>query len=114
MIRNAIVLPALLTCLAAAGCLSVGRNFNSADLSWITPGVTTRQHIQERLGEPFRVGVDSNKPTWTYGYYTYRLIGETATKDLVVYFTMDGTVASYTFSTSFPDEKQLWSSPGRP
>ena len=97
--------------LASAGCLSVGTKFESDDLSWIVPGVTTRAHIQQKLGDPFRVGVDDNKPTWTYGYYRYRVIGSTATKDLVIYFSKNGTVDSYTFNTSFTDDKNKWRVP---
>lgn len=90
------------------GCISVGRPFISDDLSWIVKNKTTKDDIYYELGEPFRVGVDSGKLTWTYGYYKYYLIGSTHTKDLVIYFNKDGTVHSYTFNTSFPEEKEKW------
>jgi len=94
--------------LAGYGCISVGRPFSSDDLSWIIKDQTTKDDIYYELGEPFRVGVDSEKLTWTYGYYKYYLIGSTRTKDLIVYFNKDGTVHSYTFNTSFPGEKEKW------
>ena len=40
---------------------------------------------------------------WTYGRYTYRLIGETDTKDLVIKFNNEGKVSSYTFNTTIND-----------
>ena len=65
-------------------------------------------HGLDSLGDPFRTGVDQDKITWTYGYYRYRVFGETCTKDLIIYYNPDGTVSSYTFNTSFPDEKNSW------
>lgn len=94
--------------LAVCGCMTVGRNFPSGEFSWIVKGKTTQEGVHKRLGEPFRVGVESGTATWTYGYYKYRLGGETRTKDLVIYFNKDGTVSSYSFNTSFPDEKAAW------
>jgi hypothetical protein len=99
---------AAVVALLAGGCLTVGREFDSRDLSWIEPNRTTRDTVHERLGEPFRLGVDSGKVTWTYGYYKYRVFGTTCTKDLVIYLNRDGTVSTYTFSTSYPDEKEVW------
>jgi hypothetical protein len=94
--------------LAGYGCIHVGRQFDSDNLSWIAKNQTTKIDMSARLGEPFRAGIDQGMLTWTYGYYDYRLIGQTYTKDLVVYFNPDGTVHSYTFSTSFPDEREQW------
>ena len=90
------------------GCVTAGKSFRSDDLSWIVADKTSQGEIQRVLGEPFRVGVDSGSLTWTYGYYRYRLFGETRTKDLVLEFNKDGTVSSYTFNTSFPEEKEDW------
>jgi len=94
--------------MASYGCISVGTSFNSDDLSWIMKDQTTKDDIYDELGEPFRVGSDAGKLTWTYGYYKYNLFSSTRTKDLVIYFNKDGTVHSYTFNTSFPEEKEKW------
>ena len=94
--------------MAGYGCISVGRHFSSDDLSWIIKDQTTKDDIYDELGEPFRTGVDSGKLTWTYGYYKYHLIGSTYTKDLIIYFNKEGTVHSYVFNTSFPEEKEKW------
>lgn len=97
-----------LSLLILSGCVTAGQNFRSDDLSWILVDKTSQGEIQRVLGEPFRVGVDAGSLTWTYGYYRYRLFGETRTKDLVIEFSKDGTVSSYTFNTSFPEEKADW------
>jgi len=101
-----LLLTAALLCLA--GCVSVGKDFYSTELKWLKSGTTTRQEVYRMLGEPFRTGVDQGKITWTYGYYRYSAFGNTRTKDLVIYYNADGTVNTYTFSTSFPDEKNAW------
>ena len=94
--------------LVLSGCVTAGQNFRSDDLSWIVVKRTSQDEIQRVLGEPFRVGVDAGSLTWTYGYYRYRLFGETRTKDLVIEFNRDGMVSSYTFNTGFPEEKADW------
>lgn len=107
MIRRAMFLT-LAASFVLPACMTVGANFPSEDFSWIVKGETTRADAQRILGEPFRVGVDSGQPTWTYGYYRYRLVGPTYTKDLVLYFNRDGTVSSFSFNTSFPEGKRHW------
>ena len=49
-----------------------------------------------------RTGIDDGRPTWTYGYYRYALLGEARTRDLVVRFDDSGRVASYTFNEAPP------------
>lgn len=89
-----------------SGCATVGKDFDSTSLSWLKAGETAKKDVLEKLGDPFRVGMDSGDKTWTYGYYKYRLIGDSATKDLVIRYSADGKVKSYTLNTSFPDEKE--------
>lgn len=89
-----------------AGCATIGTNFDAAGLAWINPGETTKAQVIEKLGPPFRVGSDSGEPTWTYGYYEYRAIGDSNTKDLVLRFSPDGKVRSFTLNTSFPSERE--------
>lgn len=107
MYRNKILILFFML-LIGYGCITVGKRFNSDDLSWIVKNRTTRDDVYYELGEPFRAGNDSGKLTWTYGYYKYTLFGSTRTKDLVIYFNPDKTVDSYVFNTSFPGEKEAW------
>ncbi len=93
--------------LAVGGCATVGRNFDSTSLSWLKPGETDKHELLDKIGEPFRVGIDAGDPTWTYGFYKYKLFGTSITKDLVIRFDPDGKVKSYTLNTSFPEEKEV-------
>jgi hypothetical protein len=85
------------------GCVTVGNDFPS-EVTWINKDRTTKAELERRLGEPFQVGFDSGQPTWTWGFYRYSLFRPTRTKDLVVRFHPNGTVASYSFSSSFESD----------
>ena len=87
----------------AGGCATVGRDFPSSGVTAIQMGQTTQQQVRELFGDPWRVGVEDGRPTWTYGRYRYKLFGETQTKDLVVRFDEQNRVHSYTFSTTEPE-----------
>jgi len=83
-----------------AGCVTEGRDFRS-DTSWIKEKKTTQGDVQMVLREPYAVGNSSGQPTWTYGYYRYRLVGASHQKELKFYWNPDGTVNSYSFSSNF-------------
>lgn len=96
-----VVITALLT---LGGCARVGQDFNANKVQTIQIGKTTQNDIVAMFGQPWRKGIENGVTMWTYGRYTYRLIGETDTKDLVVKFDNDGKVKSYTFNETV-DEK---------
>lgn len=89
-----------------SGCATAGRQFEFSGPESITPGKTTKAEILSQYGEPFRVGYDNGTLKWTYGYYKYRVFGQTDTKDLVVSFDRSGSVKDYTYSTSLEEEKR--------
>jgi hypothetical protein len=60
--------------------------------------------VEMVLGEPTSVGNSSGVSTWTYGYYSYRLIGESSVKELKFYWSPEKTVRSFSFNSSFPDD----------
>jgi outer membrane protein assembly factor BamE (lipoprotein component of BamABCDE complex) len=91
--------------LIVSGCATIGKDFSSENISRIETGKTTKQDIQDMFGEPWRTGVENGSKTWTYGFYKYRAIGDSSTKDLVVKFSKQGTVDSYNFNTTEPEEK---------
>lgn len=101
-----IVACVMLSALLFSGCATIGKDFDSTKLSWIKAGETGKKDVIRELGDPFRVGMDAGDQTWTYGYYQYRVFGESTTKDLVIRFDQDGKVKSFTLNTSFPEEKQ--------
>jgi len=87
-------------------CATVGKNFDATQLDWLAAGATTKSQVMEKLGPPWRVGTDQGDLTWTYGYYEYRALSDSNTKDLVLYFAADGKLKSYKLSTSFPQERE--------
>jgi outer membrane protein assembly factor BamE (lipoprotein component of BamABCDE complex) len=89
--------------LGLQGCVTEGREFSS-DCTWIKKGVTTQDNVRMVLGDPQRVGNSDGQATWTYGFYKYRLIGTSTTKELKVYWRPDRTVDSFTFNSSFPGD----------
>jgi hypothetical protein len=90
--------------LALPGCLTVGSEFPTG-VTWIEVGKTTKSDIRGKIGEPFRTGYDSGQLTYTYGFYRYSLFRPTRTKDLTVRFGANGTVSSYSFASSFEEDK---------
>lgn len=92
--------------IALGGCVTLGTNFDPAALQWLKPGETGKAEMMEKLGTPFRIGVDAGDPTWTYGYYRWRVLGSTDTKDLVIRWAADGKVKTFTLNTSIPEEKE--------
>ena len=97
----------VLTAAAFSGCLTVGRDFPADRVGEIAIGKTTRDEIHRMFGEPWRTGLEDGRRTWTYGHYRYKLFGTTETRDLVVRFEPNGTVASYTFNSAPPLEGSL-------
>jgi len=83
-----------------AGCATVGRDFPAAQVGQIRLHETTQAEIRALFGEPWRVGIEDGRRTWTYGKYRYKLFGEAETQDLVIRFDDQGRVASYTFNTT--------------
>ena len=94
-------LAGLMLCLAA--CATVGRDFPVSRVSDIVIGETTQAQIESMFGSPWRVGIEDGLGTWTYGKYRYRLFGETSTQDLVIRFSENDIVSSYTFNTTEHD-----------
>ncbi|MDD5372932.1 MAG: outer membrane protein assembly factor BamE [Sulfurimonas sp.] len=86
--------------LISGGCARVGYEFNSEQVRQIKIGETTQNDIVSMFGQPWRKGIENGVTMWTYGRYTYRLVGEADTKDLVVKFNSEGKVISYTFNAT--------------
>lgn len=96
--RIVLFAPCLLLLVLVAGCATVGHDFSSSAVEHIVVDRTTNADLLRMLGEPWRVGLENGRKTWTYGYYKYRAFGPTDTKDLYITFNDDNTVASYTFN----------------
>lgn len=87
------------------GCafVSIGRDFPSPDSRWIVAGKSDRWELQRMFGEPYQVGLDNGDPMWRW-LFIQRDSGAAASKDLVVRFTPEGLVKSYSFTSNFPDD----------
>lgn len=90
--------------LSFSGCVSVGEQFSS-NVKWIVVNQTNREQVITHFGQPFRHGYDSGLLTYTYGFYRYSLFKPFRSKDLTIRFHPDGRVHSYTFASSFEDDK---------
>ena len=96
----------LLCGLLLVGCVSAGKDFNVHMVPQIQLHQTTRAQIADMFGPPWRTGVEVGRQTWSYGTYKYG-VSDTLSRDLVVRFDANGTVASYTFNSNYPEDKQL-------
>ena len=84
----------------SAGCATVGHDFPADQVKEIQINKTTKEEIRAMFGEPWRVGLENGEETWSYGKYHYTMFSEKDAKDLVVRFTDDNVVESYTFNTT--------------
>lgn len=100
------VLAALCLLNLLGGCATAGKDFNVHLVRQIHLNQTTRSQIEQMFGAPWRTGLEDGKQTWSYGLYKYG-IGDTASRDLVIRFNPNGTVASYTFNSSYPEDQNL-------
>ena len=88
-----------------AGCVTVGEEFPT-DVKWIQVGKTKRAEVDSKIGVPFRKGYDSGLVAYTYLFYRYSVFKPARTRDLVVRFNNDSSVHSYSFSSSFEEDKR--------
>lgn len=89
-----------------AGCATVGREFPVASVGNIIIGETDREDILRMFGEPWRTGIEDGKKTWTYAHYHYSIFGPERARDLLIRFDQEGKVASYSFNTSYPEDRR--------
>ena len=95
---------AIAAALWVAACMTVGRPFPVDAVREIQMGKTTQDQVRQRFGAPWRTGLEDGQRTWTYGHYRYAALGTTRTRDLVVRFDDRGTVVSYTFNSTYPED----------
>lgn len=86
-----------------SGCITRGENFSS-NYEWVQEKQTRKSEVLKALGKPYSVGYSSGKPTWTYGYYKFRLFGQSQTKELKFYWSED-KVSSFSFNSSFREDR---------
>ena len=89
-----------------SGCVTQGKYFPS-ETEWVKASQTQQKDVRQLLGDPHFVGSSGGTPTWTYGYYKYRLIGQSSTKELKLYWNPDNTIRNYSFTSSFPEDTRV-------
>lgn len=92
--------------LLLAGCASVGHKFNVAGVQQVHIGQTSKADVMALFGAPWRTGVEDGRETWTFGHYKYSMFSEAKTRDLVLRFDGSGKVVSYTFNSTYPEDRQ--------
>ena len=86
------------------GCATVGYEFPSMGVTQLQVGVTTQSQAKQLFGNPWRVGWEDGKRTWTYGQYNYYLFAPAKTRDLVLRFNPQGILQSYSYNTTETEE----------
>lgn len=80
--------------------MSIGRPFPKESVRAITIGTTTKEDVRKMFGKPYRTGLEDGQETWTYFYGKKQILEKSEATDLVVRFEDNGTVRSYSFSTT--------------
>ncbi len=97
-----LILLAILS-LPVTGCMpSMGQPFPAKQVRQIELEKTTMAQIRQMFGNPWRTGLEDGFRTWTYGEYSMKM-----TRDLVIRFDKQNVVKSYSFSSSYPEGKNL-------
>ena len=93
--------------LLLSGCVTIGHDFPVEPVPEIQIGTTTRDDVRQMFGEPWRVGIEDGRRTWTYALYRYSAFSPAQTRDLLVRFDAGGVVSSYSFNSTHPEDAQL-------
>ena len=83
-----------------SACIRIGKPFPTNQVRALVIGTTSQADVEKTFGEPFRTGVEDGDTTWTYVNYRLSAFGQQCTQDLVVRFSADNKVKSYTYNTS--------------
>ena len=94
----------LVLSLLVAGCITIGEKFRPEAIEQIKPGQTTDKDVLQIFGNPVRTGINDGVREWTYAHYKASAFGKFEGRDLVIKFNSDGTVKSYSYSTTDPKE----------
>ena len=81
---------------------TVGKNFDNSELKSIQNNVTSQEEIFERLGAPFKKGIENGQVMWTYQFDQWNAFGPAHSEDLVILFDKENIVKAYRYTTSNP------------
>jgi len=95
--------PVMFFVIFLASCYgTVGKNFDNSELKSIQNNVTSQEEIFEKLGAPFKKGIENGQVMWTYQFDQWNAVGPTRSKDLVILFDKENIVKAYRYTTSNP------------
>ncbi len=94
----------LLIAVLAAGCSTVGKEFDSSKVGNIKKDVTTQSEIRQWFGLPFKEGRENGQINWTYQYDEYSPSGGGRSKELIILFDDEKIVRAYRYTSNI--EKQ--------
>jgi hypothetical protein len=89
-----------------SSCLSIGDKLTE-DFNNIKIGVTTRQEIENKFGNPIRFGIDNGFKSYNYMYIKAMPFSDPKVKYFLLIFNENDTVKSYSFYSSFEDDKKI-------
>ncbi|MDE2489964.1 MAG: hypothetical protein KGM24_03905 [Elusimicrobia bacterium] len=91
--------------LALSGCVTLGRPFSVGQIPAIQLSKTTQDQLVSTFGQPYRRGLEDGDATATWLNYHISILGSERTRDLYVRFNADGTVKSYSFNSTIPEDQ---------
>lgn len=101
-------LVALALPLVLAACITIGQKFRPEQVELIKAGQTTNKDVLKLLGNPVRTGFDDDGlREWTYAYYKAGAFSGFEGHDLVVKFSADGKVKSFSYHTTDPNDAEM-------
>lgn len=86
--------------LVMIGCGSVGKDFDSTNVSAIRNNVTTQSEILDMFGTPFKEGKENGHTMWTYQLDKWNLFSDAESKDLVILFDDNNRVLAYRYTSN--------------
>jgi hypothetical protein len=88
-----------------SSCITLGRQFSVGQIPRIEIGKTTQDQLVSMFGQPYRHGIEDGDDTATWLSYHVNVLGDERTRDLYVRFNVNGTVKSYSFNSTIPEDE---------
>lgn len=72
-----------------------GNDFDFEKLA-LKNGISTKYYVEETIGLPYKTGIENGRPVAVYEHHEY-IMGNIASKDLVVMYNDDGIVIGFQY-----------------
>lgn len=91
--------------LSLNACFTLGKEFPTDTIATLTPYKLTKYDVAKQFGEPYRVGLNNGKLTWTYLHYELSPFSNPVTTDLTFTFNAEGKMTQYQYNTNDANKK---------